>query len=52
MAKRGKERITPPSKKNDSQAGKELRKGSGTAGRVLSDASVAKKQGVTRPKGR
>jgi hypothetical protein len=52
MAKSGKERIIPPSKKTDIQASKELRRGSGPGGRVMSDASVAKKQGVKRPKGR
>jgi hypothetical protein len=50
MAKSGKERIIPPSKKTDTQASALLRKGSGPGGRVLSDASVAKKQGVKRPK--
>ena len=52
MAKSGKERIIPPSKKMDSQAGKALRKGSGIGGRVLSDAAAAKRQGVKRPGGK
>ncbi|MHC2677282.1 hypothetical protein ACVI1J_009445 [Bradyrhizobium diazoefficiens] len=52
MAKSGKERIIPPSKKTDSQAGKALRKGSGIGGRVLADAAAAKKQGVKRPSGK
>lgn len=50
MAKGGKERIIPPSKKDLSAASKELRRGSGPGGRVMSDQSVAKKQGVKRPK--
>jgi len=50
MAKGSKERITPPSKKDLSAASKELRKGSGPGGRVMSDQSVAKKQGVKRTK--
>lgn len=52
MARSGKERIIPPSKKTDSEAGKALKKGSGIGGRVLSDAAVAKKQGVKRLEGR
>jgi hypothetical protein len=52
MAKSGKERIIPPSKKTDSQAGKALRKGSGIGGRVLADAAAAKRQGVKRPGGK
>jgi hypothetical protein len=52
MAKSGKERIVPPSKKTDSQAGKALRKGSGIGGRVLADAAAAKRQGVKRPGGK
>jgi hypothetical protein len=52
MTKDGKERIIPPSKKTDSQAGKALKKGSGIGGRVLSDASAAKRQGVKRPGGK
>jgi hypothetical protein len=52
MAKSGKERIVPPSKKTDSQAGKALRKGSGIGGRVLADAAAAKRQGVKRPAGK
>jgi hypothetical protein len=50
MAKGGKERIIPPSKKDVRAASKELRGGSGPGGRVMSDRSVAKKQGVTRKK--
>jgi hypothetical protein len=52
MAKSGKERVVPPSKKTASQASGELRKGSGPGGRVLSDASAAKRQGVKRPGGK
>jgi hypothetical protein len=48
MAK--KERIIPPSKKDVSQSAKALPKGSGPAGRVMSDQSVAKRQGVKRGK--
>jgi hypothetical protein len=44
--------IIPPSKKTDSQAGKALKKGSGIGGRVLADASAAKRQGVKRPGGK
>jgi hypothetical protein len=35
MAKSGKERIIPPSKKTDTQASKALRQGSGLGGRVM-----------------
>jgi hypothetical protein len=52
MAKGGKERIIPPSKKTDTQASKALKGGSGIGGRVLADASVAKGQGVKRPSGK
>jgi hypothetical protein len=52
MAKSGKERIIPPSKKTDTQASKALRQGSGVGGRVLADASAAKRQGVKRPPGK
>jgi len=47
-----KERITPPSKKDTTQASKLLRQGSGAGGRVMSDASTAKKQGAKRPLGK
>jgi hypothetical protein len=50
MAKGGKERIVPPSKKDTSAASKELRRGSGPGGRVMADKAVAKKQGITRKK--
>jgi hypothetical protein len=43
-----KEKIIPPSKEDLNEAGKELRKGSGPAGRVESEASVAKRQGAKR----
>jgi hypothetical protein len=52
MAKSGKEKIIPPSKKTDTQASRELRQGSGPGGRVLSDAAAAKRQGVKRHKGK
>jgi len=48
MAK--KERIIPPSKKDVRAASKELRGGSGPGGRVMSDQSVAKRQGAKRGK--
>lgn len=51
MAKgKGKERITPPSKKDANAASKEMRRGSGPGGRVMADLSVAKKQGIKRTK--
>jgi hypothetical protein len=46
----GKERIIPPSNKDVRQASRDLPRGSGTAGRVMADRAVAKKQGVKRPK--
>jgi hypothetical protein len=45
-----KEKIVPPSKKDLKDASKEMKKGHGAGGRTMSDASVAKKQGATRPK--
>lgn len=50
MAKSGKERIIPPSKKDVREASKELRKGSGPGGRVMSEQRVAKHEGVKRKK--
>ena len=50
MAKGGKERIIPPSKKDVSSAARQMPKGSGIAGRVMADRSVANKQGATRKK--
>jgi len=51
MAKGGKERITPPSKKDLTATSKALRRyGSGPSGRVMADQSVAKRQGVKRYK--
>jgi len=44
-----KERIIPPSRKDLSQASRLLKKGSGAGGRVLADASVAKREGAKRP---
>ncbi len=46
--KGGKERIIPPSKKETSAGSKVLRKGNPAGGRVMADASVAKRQGVKR----
>lgn len=46
----GKETIVPPSKKATSDAAKNIKSGSPSAGRVLADASVAKREGVKRPK--
>jgi hypothetical protein len=45
MAK-GKETIKPPSKKETSDASKEMRKGHSSGGRTIADASIAKRQGV------
>ena len=50
MVKKSKERITPPSKKDTSSASKALKGGSGIGGRVMADASVAKRQGAKRTK--
>lgn len=50
MAK--KERITPPSRKELSDASKQLKKGHSSAGRTMADAAVAKKQGAKRPSGK
>ena len=50
MAKGGKERITPPSKKDLRSASRSLRRGNGPGGRVMADQSVAKKQGASRKK--
>jgi hypothetical protein len=46
MAKR--ETIIPPSKKALKDAAKELRKGHSSGGRTLADASVAKREGVSK----
>lgn len=43
-----KETIKPPSKKDLKDASKMLRKGHPSAGRVMSEAAVAKRQGVKR----
>jgi len=50
--KGGKERIIPPSKRDTRAGSKALRKGNPAGGRVMADASVAKKQGAKRPKGK
>lgn len=43
-----KEKIVPPSKKALTKASEELRKGGSPGGRVISEESVAKRQGVKR----
>ena len=48
----GKETIIPPATKNLKEASKGLKKGDGPSGRTMSDASVAKKEGVKRPSGK
>ena len=53
MAKKGRggrERIIPPSKRAGHAGSRDLRKGDPAGARVLSDLSVAKRQGVKRPK--
>lgn len=53
MAKdKDKEKVIPPSKKADTKASKSLRAGGTLGGRVLSEAAIAKKQGVKRPPGK
>jgi hypothetical protein len=47
-SKRGKEVIKPPTRKELTDASKELRKGHPAGGRVMADQSVAKRQGVAR----
>ena len=44
-----KEIIKPPTKRETSDASKELKKGHPAGGRVLADKSVAVKQGVAKP---
>lgn len=46
--KGGRETIKPPTKKELSDASKELRKGHSSGGRTMADASVAKREGVKR----
>jgi hypothetical protein len=43
---RNKERITPPTMKDTSDASKQLRKSHPSGGRTMADTSVAKRQGV------
>ena len=45
---RKKETIRPPTKADLRDASKQTRKGHGSGGRTLADASVAKRQGVKR----
>ncbi|HEV2561101.1 MAG TPA: hypothetical protein VGT78_03080 [Rhizomicrobium sp.] len=46
--KGGKETIRPPSKKELSDASRQLKKGHSSGGRTMADASVAKREGVKR----
>lgn len=50
MAK--KETIKPPTKKETSDAARELRKGHPSGGRTMADRSVAVRQGVVKPRGK
>lgn len=50
MAKSGKERVIPPSRKDVREAAKELPKRSGPGGRVMVEKRIAKEQHVKRPK--
>ena len=43
-----KETIKPPTKREKTDASKELRKGHPSGGRVLAEASVAKRQGAAK----
>jgi hypothetical protein len=45
---RDKETIKPPSRRELSDGSKELRKGHPSGGRTMADASVARRQGVTK----
>jgi len=47
-----KETITPPTARELTDASQELRKGHSSAGRTMADASVAKREGATRPTAR
>jgi hypothetical protein len=47
-----KETIKPPTKKELSDASKELKKGHPSGGRTMADASVAKRQGVGKKNGK
>jgi hypothetical protein len=44
-----KETIKPPTKKELTDASKELKKGHSSGGRVLADKSVAVRQGAAKP---
>jgi len=48
---RRKETIKPPTKRELTDAAKELRKGHSSGGRTMADAAVAKRQGV-KPRGK
>jgi hypothetical protein len=48
MATKKKERIKPPTKRELTDASKQLKKGHSSAGRVMADASVAKREGVRK----
>jgi hypothetical protein len=45
-----KEKITPPSKKELTEASKQLKKGKTLGGRVMAEESVAVRQGAAKPK--
>jgi len=45
-----KETIKPPTKRELTDASKELKKGHSAGGRVMADKSVAVKQGAAKPK--
>lgn len=53
MAKnKGTERIVPPSTKELRDASPQMKKGHSSSARTMADASVAKRQGAKRPKGK
>jgi len=51
-AKRGKEIIKPPTKKELKDASEQLRKGHSSGGRTLADESVAVREGIVKGKNR
>jgi hypothetical protein len=51
-AKRGKEIINPPTKKELKDASEQLRKGHSSGGRTLADESVAVREGIVKGKNR
>jgi hypothetical protein len=48
----GKERITPPTKRELGDASRQMRGGHSSGGRTMADASVAKREGVKPSKKR